>query len=139
MQDVPKKLNGLQFNENIANIDINNIYNIDVIESTHEEMNALCNKTINFRKFNLSKSIHDRSYINEMTISVIINGIKLYALLDSGSESSILTLKYAEIFFKNWRNFLNGFYKLDYGIGVDGSRFKILGTNYLLFRMDQLF
>ena len=49
-------------------------------------------------------------------------------MLDSGSESSILTLKYANKFFKNWRSFPNGFYKLDYGVGVDGSRFKILGT-----------
>ena len=149
MQDVTKKLSKLQCNESITNIDIKNICNIDNIDrtydvknkvfdfrksnienidSTHEEKDRLCNKTINFCNFNLNKSIHDRSYINEVTIPVTINGIKLYALLDSGSESSILTLKYAEKFFKNWRNFPNGFYKLDYGIGVDGSRFKILGT-----------
>jgi len=87
-----------------------------------------CNKIIIFRNFNLNKSFSPRSYISEVTVPLIINDVPLYALLDSGSESSILSLSYANKYFKNWQSYENGFYELDYGIGVDGSRFKILGT-----------
>ena len=85
-------------------------------------------KIIIFRNFNLNKSFSPRSYISEVTVPLIIFDVPLCALLDSGSESSIMSLSYANRFFKNWQSYENGFYKLDYGIGVDGSRFKILGT-----------
>ena len=65
----------------------------------------LCRNKIIFRNFNFNKAYNKRSYSSEVTVPLIINNVKLYALLDSGSESSILSLKYAGKFFKNWKNF----------------------------------
>ena len=136
MQVLPKKLELLQCYKNTTVNKVNSNYsksetNIKSIIKDKE----LCNKDneqndkmINFRKFNFNKSSKHRSFSSEVTIPLKINGVNLYGLLDSGSESSILSLDYANKFFKNWRNFEDGFYKLDFGVGVDGSRFNILGT-----------
>ena len=127
----PKKLEVLQCYKNTTSDKVKNNHNNFENNLNNEDLTDeenLCSKKIIFRNFNFNKTYNKRSYISEVTIPLIINNVKLYALLDSGSESSILSLKYAEKFFKNWKNFKDGFYKLDYGIGVEGSRFNILGT-----------
>jgi len=108
------------------NVNENNIQK-KIIYKNSLDGKHLCDKNdkiFDFCNFNLNRSFNRRSQICEVTLPLLINNIKVYALLDSGSESSILTLKYTEKFFKNWRNFQNGFFKLDFGIGVDGFRFK---------------
>ena len=83
---------------------------------------------IDFKSFSL-KHMQRRSYSSEVTIPVKINNIQLHALLDSGSESSIISLDILNKYFKNWECSLSdGFSKPDFGIGVDGSTFKILAV-----------
>ena len=50
-------------------------------------------RVIDFKSFSL-KHMQRRSYSSEVTIPVIINNIQLHALLDTGSESSIISLNY---------------------------------------------
>ena len=133
MQAVPKKLSLLQC-INIPNND-NKVNNTNNMNSIYEEENMIKNNTfIRFSNFKAIKAFNPRSYQSEVMIPVIINNVKLWGLLDSGSESSIISLNYAEKYFKKWRDFKEGFYKLDFGIGVEGSRFKILGTK--LFKLQ---
>ena len=86
------------------------------------------NLTKNFKHFNVLRSINERSFISEVTIPIFINNIKFLALCDSGSESSIIGLNYINKYLPNWRTFEDGINKPEYGIGVDGSTFSILGA-----------
>lgn len=58
---------------------------------------------------------------------VILNNVKLTALLDSGSQSSIISKSILNKLFPNWRTLpdVNG---PQQGIGVDGTSFEILST-----------
>ena len=67
------------------------------------------------------------SFLTELTIEVILNNVKLTALLDSGSQSSIISKSILNKLFPNWRTLpeVDG---PQQGIGVDGTSFEILST-----------
>ena len=76
------------------------------INPNHSPENRMKNSksVIEFKAFSF-KNIQRRSYSSEVTIPLIINNVQLQALIDSGSESSIISLNYLNKYFKNWEKF----------------------------------
>ena len=93
--------------------------------------------TKDFQHFNILRSVNERSFISEVTIPISINNIKFMALCDSGSESSIIGLTYIKKYFPDWNSFEDGINKPEYGIGVDGSTFSILGTKIFTIKIGK--
>ena len=50
------------------------------------------------------------------------------ALLDSGAESSLLGVNYADSFFPGWKDFEDAPHQVKFGVGVDGTEFTFYGT-----------
>ena len=79
----------LQCYKNTTTNKVNNNYN-NFENNLHNEYFSdeenLCRNKIIFRNFNFNKAYNKRSYSSEVTVPLIINNVKLYALLDSGSK-----------------------------------------------------
>jgi len=111
--------------------------NVSISENNIKLENQDKSFTKNFQHFNVLRSINERSFISEVTIPILINNIEFLALCDSGSESSIIGLNYINKYFPNWRTFEDGVNKPEYGIGVDGSTFSILGAKLFTIKIGK--
>ena len=66
--------------------------------------------------------------MDETIIEVEINGVKLGALFDTGSEASLISIVYLNKFFPDWDTYEDLLNAPLNGQGVNGEKFEIVAT-----------
>ena len=98
------------------------------VEKTNNRIDAALqsNRILFFNSYKTAE--YSRALLDETIIEVEINGVKLGALFDTGSEASLISIVYLNKFFPDWDTYEDLLNAPLNGQGVNGEKFEIVAT-----------